>query len=376
MPSIPWKNTLYKSAFSCLAPYYNFNRVTLGDCDLDIKRFINRRQLQSATLLCLNNGIPVCDIRTGRTNAPAQDAWYHVASIAKMVTAFGALKQCEMGLLSLDAPVGDYSRLPIKGNITLRQLLTHTSSIIDTPAYHTAVAKRLPLSGWVTESIYDNAFKPGEHFQYSNLGFGLVGSLMEEATNYSLHHWMNENVFLPLKMEASYDLTSLPEEATLISSQRLFPPQRSYSFNADARRQHASVIAAADPMTHFGLAAGGLYATAKALISFVDELACDRQGVLSSSLVSQMLKPAATLNFGSYRCGFGLGVFCIENNNGDTIYGHQGFAYGAVQGAFWHPQTKRCVVSLNGGADETRVGRLGRTNLDVINLFLGGNQWI
>lgn len=52
------------------------------------------------------------------------------------------------------------------------------------------------------------------------------------------------------------------------------------------------------------------------------------------------------------------------------ILGHQGFAYGCVNGAFYEEGTGRRVILLNGGASEARMGRLGRINRDILRWAL------
>ena len=199
---------------------------------------------------------------------------------------------------------------------------------------------------------------------------------MEEASGESLQRWMTENLFNPCSMDATYDLAALPESAFLVSSKRLFPPSRKFAFDASKRRQSAIITNSPDPLTHYGLAAGGLFATAKALYSFIKSLTPVEGKILSRETMAHMLSPLTTQSFENYDCGFGMGIFCLTNRRGVQIYGHQGFAYGAVQGAFWRPDSGKIVISLNGGADEARMGRLGRTNMDVINTFLGGGEWI
>ncbi|MBQ8536953.1 MAG: serine hydrolase [Clostridia bacterium] len=307
---------------------------------------------------------------------PAENVWYHVASIAKMVTAVGALKMVDLGLLKLDEPILDYSNLPLPPQVTLRHLLTHTSGIIDGVGYDKAVAQRLALEQWFNADEYSSGHRPGSHFQYSNLGFGLVGSLMEEASGECLQQWMQQHLFAPLGMAATYDLALLPKADELTSCKRLFPPRRGYQLDASRRIASARPLGCADPSAHYGLAAGGLFTTADGLGKLLSLLASSGKGILTSRSYQQMVTPATIQNFGKYSCGFGMGVFCVQNPRGQLFYGHQGFAYGAVQGAFWDPQNGNWIVSLNGGADESRMGRLGRTNLDVLNLFLGGCRWI
>ena len=48
------------------------------------------------------------------------------------------------------------------------------------------------------------------------------------------------------------------------------------------------------------------------------------------------------------------------------IVGHQGFAYGCADGAFFEEDTGRILITLNGGASEARQGRLGLLNRDLL----------
>ena len=376
MPVSQWKNELYTGAVNLLRPFNSRGRHTLGDGLDTALPLIRRRQLQAATLRYGAPGAPACEVRSGCPAPPPPGAFYHVASIAKMVTALGALRLSAAGVLPLDAPVGDYSRLPIPPHVTLRQLLSHTSGILDGPGYGEAIARRRPLGDFINAPGFLSGEAPGTCLQYSNLGFGLVGSLMEEATGESLQALMARSVFSPLGMAAVYDLTALPEGAFVVSSRRLFPPGKGYALDGPERLKKAIPLMGPDPLTHYGLAAGGLFAAAGAIEKLLVCLASEAHGLLPFKEYQLMLSPTALQDFGTYRCGFGLGIFCLESRRGLRVYGHQGFAYGGVQGAFWRPDTRAWAVSLNGGGDESRLGRLGRTNLDIIQTLLGGGLWM
>ena len=280
----------------------------------------------------------------------------------------------QKGLLSLSAPIASYSKLPVPSGVTLEHLLSHTSGIVDGPGYSSAIARRIPLDELLKADGFVSAHHPGTHFQYSNLAFGIVGCLMEEVSGQSLDQLMKDSLFKPLGIDATYDLTTLSNADQVVSSRRHFPPSCGYALDGLARYKNAKPLQGSDPLHHYGLAAGGLFITAKGLLKLMQKLFVD-QTLLSPTLLETMLMPRHTSIFKGYRCGFGLGVFCLEAQTGQKIYGHQGFAYGAVQGAFWSPDTNKLLVSLNGGADESRRGRLGVTNLDLINLTLGGGQW-
>ena len=64
--------------------------------------------------------------------------------------------------------------------------------------------------------------------------------------------------------------------------------------------------------------------------------------------------------------GLGLVIYADRTLPGMRILGHQGLAYGCVDGAFWEKSTGRSVIMLNGGAGEARTGRLGLLNKDIL----------
>ena len=79
-----------------------------------------------------------------------------------------------------------------------------------------------------------------------------------------------------------------------------------------------------------------------------------------------LLEHASYGNF-SQTLSYGLGLLRISDPvlSDGIIYGHQGFAYGCVDGAFWEESTGNILLSLNGGCSESRSGRFGTANLDL-----------
>ena len=69
---------------------------------------------------------------------------------------------------------------------------------------------------------------------------------------------------------------------------------------------------------------------------------------------------------------YGLGLVLLNRPeiSDRRLLGHQGFAYGCVDGAFIEEGTGRKVVFLNGGASEARDGKLGLVNKDILTWAL------
>ncbi|MES2001059.1 MAG: serine hydrolase domain-containing protein [Pseudomonadota bacterium] len=135
-----------------------------------------------------------------------------VASISKLVVAIGVMKLVEAGKLDLDSDVsallGWRLRNPAFADrpVTLRQLLSHTSSVRDHDDQYA-----IPLGGTVREAMsdprsWDLAHGPGAgYFTYGNMNFPIIGSLIERSTGERFDQWMKREVLGPMKLDACYN---------------------------------------------------------------------------------------------------------------------------------------------------------------------------
>lgn len=149
------------------------------------------------------------------------DTVMNVASVSKTVTNAAVLELWEDGRIDLDDDVNRY--LPFRlvhprhpeAAITFRQLLTHTSSIADGAAYDESYACGDPavslgdwLAGYLVEGgrFFDagenfHEWEPGAHYEYSNVGFGLLGYLVERISGEPFSDFTRRRIFEPLGME-------------------------------------------------------------------------------------------------------------------------------------------------------------------------------
>lgn len=352
------KNGIYRAALSLARPVVNAGRTLAPKGSAPaLARILNRHAVLSGVVHC---GEQVYTL--GRCD---EGAFFRTASLSKLVTAIGVLKMVQMHALSLDTRVADITPLKLQ-DITLRQLLSHTSGLIDGHAYHAALNSPAPLDTLIARP----AMREDSHcFCYSNLGFGILGAVIEYVTGYCLENWMRENVFKPLQLSCTYDITRLQ---TAVDSWRLIPPQK--AFDARKRKLAASPLDAPDPQHHYTLAAGNLFSDAASIERILHLIAHDGEGFLPAEMIQEMKTPQAAYGELSPTLQYGLGLL-IVNDPGiapETLYGHQGFAYGSVNGAFFSDTTKKCLVSLNSGASELRQGRMGCMNQDLLKWAFGG----
>ena len=157
----------------------------------------------------------VADRASGR-KVTADDP-VRMASISKLVVAIGAMRLVEAGKLDLDADVsrvlGWRLRNPAFPDtpITLRQLLSHTSSLTDTVDYV------LPLDADMAALLadpkaWDAEHAPGSYFRYANFNTPVVAAAMEKATGERFDLLMQRLVLAPLGIEACYNWASCKPE--------------------------------------------------------------------------------------------------------------------------------------------------------------------
>jgi len=151
-----------------------------------------------------------------------------IASITKLHVALGVMRLVEQGKLDLDEDVSGHLGWTLRNPafpdrpITLRLLLSHRSSLRDDVSY------ALPLDMTVERALaapeaWDREHPPGTFFRYSNLGFPVVASIMEQATGERFDRLMDRLVLKPLALDACFNWTTC-SEARLARAVVLYAP--------------------------------------------------------------------------------------------------------------------------------------------------------
>ncbi|MDT7934956.1 MAG: serine hydrolase domain-containing protein [Sphingomonadaceae bacterium] len=136
-----------------------------------------------------------------------------VASISKFVTAIAVMRLVEAGRLDLDADVSRYLGWPLRNPahpdvpVTLRLLMGHRSGLSDAGGYS------FPLGTTLKDSIGPISWAewaPGERFDYVNLNYGVVATVMEAATGERFDRLMQRLVLRPMRLRACYNWSGCP----------------------------------------------------------------------------------------------------------------------------------------------------------------------
>lgn len=182
------------------------------------------RPLSSLSVLAIRDGAVACEAHFGRRHIardlPADAATlYRVASISKLVTTLGVLRLVEQGKLDLDADIGGYVGYAVRNPafpqvpVTLRMLLSHTSSVTDEAGYYAFDESVNLRDVFARTAAMWSAHRPGSHFQYANFPWGIAATVMERASGERFDRLMRRSVLQPLGMRGGYNVSELEPAA-------------------------------------------------------------------------------------------------------------------------------------------------------------------
>jgi uncharacterized protein YbbC (DUF1343 family)/CubicO group peptidase (beta-lactamase class C family) len=331
-----------------------FDASRLARVDDAIARAVGEKKVPGAVVLVGRRGKIVLARAFGRrsvepTDVPmTRDTVFDMASLTKPVaTATSVMVLLERGKVRPGDRVVAY--LPeLKGNgkdaITIEQLLRHRSGLIpDDPIADYAEG---PETAWRKIGDLRPVETPGERFIYSDVGFLVLGRLVEKVSGQSLDEFARATIFDPLGMVDTgfRPLGGPPDEPTPAS--RIAPTER------DGSRMLRGVVH--DPRSRaLGGVAGhaGLFGTADDLAVFCQMIldggkGLDGKRVLSPLTVRAMVDPGSTPE--GQRRGLGWDVSTSYSGPRGALFGPTSFGHTGFTGtSLWiDPETETFVILL------------------------------
>lgn len=331
---------------------------------------------------------------------------FRVASISKTVTTLAIMQLVERGLLDLDADVSETLGWRLRNThwpdtaITTRMLLTHTSSLRDGEVYTFSPTTTLASVFQPDSPFYEAGahfagpmphvdHAPGRYFSYCNLGFGVMGTLIERLTGTRFDLYVDQHVLAPLGVDASFNVRNLSDDGRR-NLAALYRRQRDGAWDVTAPWvAQVDDLRGVRPPAPAGLDAyvvgsngtlfspqGGLRISARDLVEVMKVFLHGGEGrfgrVLAPATVQQILTvqwrfdPALGNGdpYGGLMRAWGLGLQQFSNAPMDAygpgdrllagasppLWGHMGDAYGLLSAMFFDPTQDAGFVYIIGGA--------------------------
>jgi CubicO group peptidase (beta-lactamase class C family) len=287
-------------------------------------------------------------------NIPLTDnAIFRIASISKSFTATSIMQLVETGKLSLDDDfsklVGFTVRNPKFPNtvITLRMVLSHTSSINDSEGYFTLDAIH-PSKNPNFVKCYNN-YEPGKGYAYCNLNYNMTGAVIEKITGERFDQYVKHHILDPLGIYGGYCVDSLDKSrfATLYEynkdSAKFVASPAAYNPRSEEIKNHT--IGYTTPIFS---PTGGMKISATDLAKYMIMHA--RNGkykggriISKKSSIEMQTKLSEDENYG----------LALETTSkliaGETMCGHTGSAYGLYSAMFFNVKKKMGIVVICNG---------------------------
>jgi D-alanyl-D-alanine carboxypeptidase len=261
---------------------------------------------------------------------------FAIGSVTKQFTASAIMLLQQEGKLNVDDSLATYlPDAPHASQVTLRELLTHTSGIEGyTEQPNFSLLLPTPATPQrIISSIAANplAFAPGTKWEYSNTNFVLLGMVVSKLSGLSYPNFLQQHFFGSLGMQRAW-FTRIEEVHA--------DDARGYTeFMWGLPDEHASL---ADWSWYD--AAGGLTMSAEDLARW--DIALDSGRVVSPQSFSEMTTPQRLTNGTSTGYGFGLGVGSVF---GHPTVGHDGLVSGFSAENLTFPKDRVAIVLLANG---------------------------
>lgn len=277
--------------------------------------------------------------RIGGTSPLGAEQLFRAGSITKSFIATVTLQLVEQGRLGLTDTVQRWlpGLLPRGGEITVRQLLQHTSGIADDeqllgPLERDPAHAFEPLAVARAAASVPLRFEPGHGWSYANANYVLLGLIVEQATGRPLTTVLSERIIRPLGLRH----TLLPADGSLPAgaAHGYLPPG-----NTVSPRSAGGYLDVTRTNPSWTWAAGALVSTAGDVSRFYRALLAGE--LLSRPLLAQMLATRPT----GGGTGYGLGLLRVDTPCGPA-FGHDGEIFGYTSLALTHTESRRSIVLL------------------------------
>jgi CubicO group peptidase (beta-lactamase class C family) len=330
----------------------------LNELDKLLRSNIKKYQVPGASLAILRNGKIVGQTAAGVVNLDTgvkttTQSVFQIGSITKPQTATLIMQLVDEGRLDLDDRVMDHlpdfrvSRLDVSRAVTIRQLLCHSSGIdgdffVDAGRGDDAVERLLDKAVMVP-----SLFEPGQMMAYCNLGYVVLGRIIEVLRRKSYDQALKDHLFEPLGMTHAF---SRPEDALRFNCAIGHIPSKSKKGKWHVARE---------PYLSFGQKSAGATPamTAGDLLKFAAMHMSGgktREGktfLSRSSVKAMQRRQIKTLKHAQNAInGWGLSWFLMDWE-GHKLYGHDGATLGQFAFLRILPEKNLAVALLTNGGD-------------------------
>jgi CubicO group peptidase (beta-lactamase class C family) len=280
------------------------------------------------------------------------DCLFRIASISKSFSATSIMQLVEAKKLSLDNDISNLIGFKVRNSkfpetvITLRNLLSHRSSLNDSQGYFSLDAINPGKNPNWTKCYND--YEPGKGYMYCNLNYNMAGTVIEKISGERFDQYVKRHILDPLNIYGGYCVDSLVKSrfATIyeyrVDSAKFFPSPGAYAPRSEEIANY--VMGYSTPVFS---PTGGMKISAPDLAKYMImhmQRGKNRKRIISKKSATLMQTPV------SENEGYGLAIATTDKLiSGKIMNGHTGSAYGLYSIMYFHPKEKFGFVVISNG---------------------------
>ncbi len=285
---------------------------------------------------------------------------FRIASISKSFSATGIMQLTEAGKLSLDDDISKLIGFTVRNPkypdsvITLKMILSHTSSINDSQGYFNLDVIN-PNTNPNYAACYSD-YPPGGGYRYCNLNFNMAGTVIEKISGERFDQYIVNHILKPLHIYGGYCVDSL-DSSLFVTLYEFDSATQKFTAAVDAYHPRREEIKNYKPgySTPIFSPTGGMKISARDLAVYMQMHlnmgTYNNVRIISEKSAQQM---QTTVNA---EAKYGLALLATDTFiPGKELKGHTGSAYGLNSAMFFSPAEKFGLVLITNGCNTTKPG--------------------
>ena len=271
-----------------------------------------------------------------QTKPTTDESLFRIASISKLFTAQAVMQLVEDEKLGLNEKVGQYLPIFRKSNITIKQLLTHSSGLSDIIKPVNFEEKRSVYSylELVNKSISNNT--NNKSFEYSDTNFNILGGVISAVSEMKYEKFIYDNILNPAYMNKS----------------NYFDGMNAYF--SEARPTYKGELIDKVDQRPYDLSfnpSEGLVSNVHDLSQWLKLTLANDSSILKEQTYREMLEPQVKTSWGEIYMALGWQVYKSENGN---VARHPGSIRGYKSPVLTYPHSKNAMILLTNSSNTPR----------------------
>ena len=284
------------------------------------------------------------------------DVQFPVGSIAKSMTAMAILQLEEEGKLSVTDRLSEYMpELPHANQITLHQLLNHSSGLTDfleveeiKNSYTKPHSKEEIINSFKDQPLKS---KPGEKYAYISSDYFLLGQVIEKVSGEEYSTYLQNHIFKPAGMNDTFVMNEENSDEVKV---------KGYENGKFTENLHPSLL----------FACGGVVSTKADLAKYI--YAIDANLLLSEKQKVKMT--SSTIDMIPTQMGYGYGWYAADSffSFNEKEYSHGGSLPGLRAGLMNFPEKDLTIVIFSNNGFAWNYVKLGN---EIASILLDKRMW-